>query len=167
MEDFRDLERTVTNEEELRAQTRRSREKCLEQLKTLYLWRYGWGVAHNGPVAYEVPVDPKTSWTVDENLQLICDTVLYFTDVTMADELNYYNVVLSAVLSCAHIMNIGHSPIAELVFSALPASEKPTKTNPLTMPSGNIFIYLDAAKESMRSVTTTFLMNMSAKALSH
>lgn len=114
MEDFRDLERTVTNKGELREQTRRSWEKCLEQLKTLYFWRCGWGVAHNGPVAY---VDPETSWTVDENLQLICNTVLYFTDVTVADELNYYNVVLSAVLSW----------IAELAFSALPASpRKPT-----------------------------------------
>ena len=152
MEDFLALERTVTNEEELRVQTRPSWEKCLEQLKTLYRWRWGWEAAHNGPVAYEVPVDPKTSWTVDENLQPIYDTVLYFTDVTMADELNFYNAVLTAVLSCAHIMNIGHSPIAELAFSALPANEKPTKVNPLTMPSGNIFIYLDAAKESMRNV---------------
>ncbi|KAK3170257.1 hypothetical protein OEA41_009644 [Lepraria neglecta] len=49
-------------------------------------------------------------------------------------------------------MNIGHSPIAELAFPALPANEKPTKVSPLTMPSGNIFIYLDAAKESVHSV---------------
>ena len=89
---------------------------------------------------------------MDENLQPICDKVLYFTNVTMADELNIYNAVLLAASSCVHVMNIGHSPIEDLAFSALPANENPTKVKPLTKPSGNTLTYLDAAKESMRSV---------------
>ena len=143
MEDFDNLKGVVTNEEELRAQSRLLREKFQKQLKKLYRWRWDWEASHHGPVAYEIPVDPNTSRAVDENLKPMCDTVIYFTDVTIAHELLLYDSVLS---------NNGPSQIAEIAFSELPANEEPAKANPLTMPSGNDLMYLDAAKESMRSV---------------
>ena len=152
MEDFENLKSIVTNEEELRVQSKLLWKKFPEQLKRLYRWRWDWEASHNGPVAYEVPVDPKTSWTVDENLKPICDTVIYFTDVTMAREFVYYNSVLSLIMYFAFTVNNGPSQIAEIAFLGLPANEEPVKLNPLTMPSGNNLIWLDAAKESMRSV---------------
>ncbi|KAL2041887.1 hypothetical protein N7G274_005074 [Stereocaulon virgatum] len=152
MEDFDNLESVATNEKELRAQRSLLWEKLLEQLKRLYRCRWDWEASHNGPVAYEVPVDRKTSWTVDENLKPIYDTLIYFTDFAMAHELLNHNPILLIIRSLAFTVNNGPSQIAEIAFLGLPANEEPTKLNPLTMLSGNNPIYLDAAKESMRSV---------------
>lgn len=152
LEDFHRLEGAGFEVVELKEKCVPLWQKTKELLTKLFRWRWQWEAASGGPVAHEVLVDPKISWTVDEDLKPLFPTVLYFKSLANADELSGYNAAVAILISCGHLFNLGTSPLAEMAYSSLPLDEMPEKINPLTMPHGGNLVYLDGVKESMRSV---------------
>jgi len=152
LEDFDTFENVGFQDEELRAKCRPLWEKAKELMIRLFRWRWEWEASHDGPVAYEVPVDPTTSWTVDGDLKPLFPSVLYFQSLEIAKQLTIYNSAVSILMTCGHMFNVGVSDIAEKAHSSLPLNEEPLKVNPLTMPHRGTSIYLDGTKETLRTV---------------
>lgn len=152
LEDFYRIQDTGCTPEDLKIRSRPLCEKLKKSLIRLFRWRWDWEVSHRDPVVHEAPVDPRTSWSVDDSLNPLFPTVLHYQSIDIADEMNLYNTAIYLLVSGGHIFNLGPSQIAKEAYESLPKAEEPPRTNPLTMPHGNNFLYLDAAKETMRSV---------------
>ena len=152
LEDFYKIQDTGCTPEDLKIRSRPLWEKTKQLLICLFRWRWNWEVSHRDPVVYEVPVDPRTSWSVDDFLNPLFPTVLHYQSIDIADEITLYNTAIYLLMSGGHIFNLGPSQIAKETYESLPKAEEPPRTNPLTMPSGNIFLYLHTTNGTMRSV---------------
>lgn len=153
LEDFHKIQDTGCTPEDLKISARPLLEKTTQLLIRLFRWRWDWEVSHGGPVVYEVFVNPQTSWSCDDFLNPLFPTALHYQSIDIADELTLYNTAIAFLTAGGHYFSLGApSGIAQAAYESLPKAEEPPRINPLTMPHGKIFLYLDVTKESMRSV---------------
>ena len=152
MEDYHLAKAQTLNEEDLGRLCQPILVKVKDMLKKAFRWRWEWERAYDSPVAWEVTVDPKTSWTVDDELEPLFPTVIYFKSLDFANEISHYNALVTTLQATGYAISRGPSHVAGWAFSELPFNEQPGKKNPLNMPTGDIDTYLDCSKDSMRCV---------------
>lgn len=87
----------------------------------------------NPNMVYEVPVNRRSSLTLNEDGKPLYPTVLYYHDFHQSRAIMLYSLALMLILRLAASQKI-QDPI-QTAFAILPASfEPPLPTNPLTLP---------------------------------
>ena len=101
-------------------------------LRDLFIWRYNWE-RDNPNMVYEVPVDRRSSLTLNEDGNPLYPTVLYYRDFHKGRTIMLYNFALMLILRLAAFQGI-HEPV-QTALAILPTSFEPSlQTNLLTLP---------------------------------
>ncbi|KAI9844782.1 MAG: hypothetical protein M1838_002038 [Thelocarpon superellum] len=122
-------------------------------LQALIRWRRDWETKNDG-VAFEVPVDPRTSLTLDAHGRPLYPTVLYFHNAESANEILLYNALLPVLRGIGGIV-YGAQTLA-LAFESLEAGEvsdtrDSEEKKPLALPRKDQ-PYLEPVREICRCV---------------
>lgn len=111
------------------------RDRMEHMLKELFLWRWEW--ERNHPfMAYEIPVEPHESFTINEDGTPLYTAILYYNEMHQgARAITLYNMSLLVILELAETWNITDLP--SQVLSGL-AGQESESSNPLLMPHAKL-----------------------------
>ena len=124
-------------------------DRLLGSLRQLLHWRWEWERNHPD-VAWEVPVDPRTSLSLDSDGRPMFKTVLYYRSFSVSHDIILYNCTLQMLLHLGHFF---HGPdVMPVLFSTLPDRPDDVQSkNPLILPHRDLTI-VENAREMLRSI---------------
>lgn len=124
------------------------RERLVKILRDLFDWRWDWELQYP-QTAFEVPINPATSLSVDENREPLYPTILMYTGFDQCRGPMYYNTLLLLILRLAKGWGMDNAPFRAL--SLCRHQDWPLPSNPLILPHEALTI-AEVCTELCRSI---------------
>ncbi|KAF1989389.1 hypothetical protein K402DRAFT_452117 [Aulographum hederae CBS 113979] len=107
--------------------------RLLSKTADLIKWRYNYEFSQAAePIAFELPVNPLTNPTVDEENTPLFDSVLHFKNLKCAAAIALYNCTLLLFRWTASVL--GDRDVVDTALNSMPSYQRPPCNGPLIVP---------------------------------